>query len=236
MEMRKTIWFWLCFVCAIVLAIYFSARIVMIKMNYGKPVLVHNISIVADRSDVDLSPLRDAVSVSSGTPLYSVNLESINNQIANVAGVKKSSIRRLPNGTISVHVQMHNVLGLYQQSDGMYYPISDDGFIVNDPSVERQPNTILFRGAKPKNITKITQSVTPLTPFIDYIEWIENRRWNIYTTTGITILLPEDVVGTPEYEPNDAIVKLNNLNQEKSILSRAIKVIDLRDNKRILVQ
>lgn len=234
--MRKTIWFWLCFVCAIILAIYFSARIIMIKMGYGRPISVHNISIVADRSDIDLSPLRDAVSISSGTPLYNINLESINNQIGSVAGVKKSSIRRMPNGTISVHVQMHNVLGVYQQSDGMYYPISDDGFIVNDPSPERQNGAILFRGPKPKNITKITQSVTPLLPFIDYVEWIEDRRWNIHTTGGITILLPEDIVRTPEYEPNNAIVKLNNLNQEKSILSRAIKIIDLRDPKRILVQ
>ena len=234
--MRKTIWFWLCFVCAIMLAIYFSVRIVMIKMKYGKPVPVHNISIVADRSDINLSPLRDAISVSSGTPLYDINLESINNQIGSVAGVKKSSVRRLPNGTVSVHIQMHNVLGIYQQSDGLYYPISDDGFIVNAPSPERQPGAILFRGAKPKNITKITNAVRPITGILDYIELIEDRRWDIYTTNGVRVMLPEDISTTQEYEPGTAIAKLLSLNQEKQILSHAIKTIDLRDSKRVLVK
>ena len=64
---------------------------------------------------------------------------------------------------------------------------------------------------------------------IDYIEWIEDRRWNIHTTGGITIKLPEENF-------SHAIAELITLNKNQNILDRDIHVIDMRDSARILVK
>ena len=64
---------------------------------------------------------------------------------------------------------------------------------------------------------------------VDYLEWIENRRWDLHTTGGITIMLPEQ-------SPETAIGTILVLNKNHNLLSKSIKVIDMRDDARILVK
>lgn len=234
--MKRTIWFWVCFVVAIIIATYFSTRIIMIRMGRGDAAVVHHISVTTDANDIDLTGVKNMAEILPNTKTYDIDLETMNTRILSVPGVKYSATRRFPNGNISVYTTMHNVLGIYAMGDGLYYPISDDGFVVDQPSTECPDGAILFRGAKPENITKITTAVSALTPIIDYLELIEQRRWNLYTKNGIKVLLPEDIATTAEYEPNNAIAQLIKINETNKILSRDITTIDLRDSRRILIQ
>ncbi len=202
-------------------------------MGRGYVAHVHNISIIADRPDMDLSTLRAASNILPGTQTYSIDLATLNTRISSVPGVKSSAVRRLPNGNISIHTKIYNTVGIWYDSEH-YYPISDDGVVINKPSDTRPESAIMFRGKVPNNLTKITNASHELVDKIDYLEWIEDRRWNIHTTNGITILLPQDSVSTPEYEPTSAIAQLIYLDQNYQILSRTIERIDLRDPKRIL--
>ena len=102
--MKRSIWFWLCFIIAIVLAIYFSVRIIMTGTGHGKPSLVRNITISADIKDADLSDLATTISIAPGTHSYSVDLDTMNARVGAVPGVRKSAVRRMPNGNISVEV------------------------------------------------------------------------------------------------------------------------------------
>ena len=61
------------------------------------------------------------------------------------------------------------------------------------------------------------------------MEWIENRRWDLVTTGGITVMLPEK-------SPDAAIAQLIVLNKNHHIFDRNISVIDMRDDARILVK
>lgn len=61
------------------------------------------------------------------------------------------------------------------------------------------------------------------------MEWIEGRRWNLVTMGGITVMLPEE-------NPVQAISTLISLNQNHGLLGKQLKVIDMRDNTRILVK
>ena len=110
-----------------------------------------------------------------------------------------------------------------------YYPLSADGTIVNTPTEIRDENHIVFRGAVPNDISAITDAAQNLLGILDYIEWIENRRWNLHTTGGITIKLPE-------HNAINAINTLITMNQTHHILNRKISVIDMRDDARILVK
>ncbi|MBR4891842.1 MAG: cell division protein FtsQ/DivIB [Alphaproteobacteria bacterium] len=226
--MKKSIWFWLCFVIAIVFAVYFSVRIAMTGMGHGNSAYVNNISITADQSDKDLTAIVAAATITPNTRSYSVDLDMLNKRVANVPGVKKSAVRRMPNGNISVKVALYRAVALW--TDGQnYFPLSDDGTIINKPAEVRDESHVVFRGKLPEDISDITNAAHNLVGNLDYIEWIENRRWNMYTNDGILIMLPEE-------NPTAAIGTLLSLDNTYNLLGKDIKMIDMRDSARILIK
>ena len=228
MRMKKSIWFWLCFVVAIVFAIYFSVRVVMTTMGQGRNAYVTNISISADQTDKDLSAIVAAATMTPNTRSYSVDLDVLKDRISSVPGVKISAVRRLPNGNIAVKVVLHRAVALWTDGE-RFFPLSADGTIVNKPTDVRDDSHVVFRGKIPNNITEITNAAHNLVGDLDYMEWIENRRWNMHTKDGIIVMLPED-------NPLSAIGTLVALNNNHNILNKQIQVIDMRDAARILVK
>lgn len=226
--MKRSFWFWLCFAVSIILATYFSTRIIMTTLGHGSTAHVHNISISSDTRGPELGAVAAAAAVAPGTHTYSVDLDALAARIAETPGVRAAAVRRMPNGNLSVRVKMYRAVA--QWTDGeAYFPLSADGTIVRRPSDERDPASVLFRGPVPDDISDITDAARNMTDKIDYMEWIEDRRWNMITTDNITVMLPED-------NPTAAIAALMMLNKKHDILSRDIHVIDMRDDARILVK
>lgn len=226
--MKKSLWFWLCFVIAIIFAVYFSVRIVMTGMGRGTNAYINNISISADQSDKDLSAIVAAATLAPNTPSYSIDLDMLNERVSKVPGVKKSAVRRMPNGNLSVRVALHRAVALWTDGEH-YFPLSADGTIVNKPTDVRDMSHVVFRGKLPDDIAQITNAAHNLVGNLDYMEWIENRRWNMYTNSGIIIMLPEE-------NPTAAIGTLISLHNNHHILDKDLKMIDMRDSARILVK
>lgn len=226
--MKKSLWFWLCFVIAIIFAVYFSVRIVMTGIGRGTNAYINNIFISADQSDKDLSAIVAAATLAPNTPSYSIDLNMLNERVSKVPGVKKSAVRRMPNGNLSVRVALHRAVALWTDGEH-YFPLSADGTIVNKPTDVRDMSHVVFRGKLPNNITQITNAAHNLVGNLDYMEWIENRRWNMYTNDGIIIMLPEE-------NPTAAIGTLISLHNNHHILDKDIQMIDMRDSARILVK
>lgn len=229
MAMKRSLLFWLYFVCAIILGVYFATRIIMTGLGHGKLATIHNISIVADAPDGDdLSQIEMVAKSALGTHTNSLSIDSLNRRIEEVPTVQYSATRRLPNGTLRIYVRLYRAVA--QWTDGeSFYPLSGDGTIVRTPLSARDTTAIVFRGLLPENITEITSAAHVMADKINYMEWIENRRWNIITNDGITVMLPEN-------NPIGAIHSLNSLNDKQHILSKNIKIIDMRDAARILIK
>ncbi len=226
--MKRNLWFWLYFIAAILLAIYFATRIIMTFMGYGPIAKVKNISISADTRNQDLTAIAAATGISPGTHTHSVNLELVNARLVATPGVRESAVRRLPNGNLSVKIRLYRAVAAW--TDGTYYyPLSADGTIVQRPSEEKSPGTVVFRGDVPNDINNITKAATNLIGDLDYLEFVDNRRWNIITNGGITVMLPEE-------SPDAAIASLVVLNNKHKILNKNIQTIDMRDTARILVK
>lgn len=226
--MKKSLFFWLYFIVAIILATYFSVRIITNQMGRGPISYVKHISIISDSKDIDLEPVKVAIGITNGTNIKSIDLHQINNRVAGVPGIKGVSTRRMPNGNIVIKTIQHNIAA--QWSDGLYfYPLSTDGVKIDKPTQTRDENTVVFHGVIPENLTDIINALSPIAQYIDYVTMVESRRWNIYTKNGTVIYLPEN-------DPHIAINKINILNQTHKILSREIEIIDMRDNARILVK
>ena len=226
--MRRSIWFWLCFGIAVILAIYFTSRIIMTFSGIGNMSKLHKTIITADVENKDMTALSAAAALPKNTNFYSINITDLNNNIMAVPGVRDSSVRRLPNGNLIIHTSFHHFVAAWTDGES-YFPLSDDGTIANTPSDERPTSAILFRGPVPDDINEITNAANDMLADIDYIEWIENRRWNIHTTGGITIKLPEENFAA-------AIAGLITINKNHNILGRDITTIDMRDPARILVK
>jgi len=226
--MKRSIWFWLCFVVAMIFATYFASRIIMTTLGYGSVGIIRRVSISADAADKDLTALAAAAAVAPGTRSITADLEQINARIDAVPGVKMSAVRRLPNGNLAVKVNLYKAVAQWTDGEN-FYPLSADGTIVKRPVNERDESSVVFRGAVPDDISEITNVAHNMIGDLNYLEWIENRRWNLVTTGGITIMLPED-------DPAAAIASLIVLNKNHQILSREVSMIDMRDTARILVK
>lgn len=226
--MKRSLWFWLYFVAAIVLSVYFCVRAFMVVSGHGSLSRVRNISISSDSSDMDLSAVAAAATLAPNTRSYSVNLDDVNARVGSVPGVRKSAVRRLSNGNLSVRVSLYRAVALWTDGEN-YFPLSADGTIVNKPTQTRDASHVVFRGTVPENISDITKAAHNFIGRLDYLEYIENRRWNVYTTDGITIMLPEA-------DPVSAIGALVMLNSKHDILNKKISMIDMRDTARILVK
>ena len=226
--MKRSILFWVYFVAAIVMAVYLATRVIMVCTGRSNLSYVRSMSLSADIPNKDLSPIAAAAAVAPGTRAYGKTLDEINARIMATPGVRKAATRRLPSGNLSIRVQLYQAVA--QWTDGTsYYPLSADGTIVNKPTDTRNPNTVVFRGEVPNDISEITNTAHNLVGDLDYLEFIENRRWNLHTTGGITIMLPEK-------NPENAVASLITLNKNHQILSKDIKLIDMRDSSRILVK
>lgn len=226
--MKKSLLFWLYFLLSIILATYFATRIITCYLGRGPISHIKHIEITSDKKDVDLESIGIAVGIRHGTALRSLDLHQINNRVMSVPGIKNASTRRLPNGNLIIKTQQHNAVAMW--TDGaFYYPLTDDGTIINTPFETPNENTIVFSGDRPDNLTEIISAVSVISEYIDYMTMIESRRWNIHTKNGTVIYLPED-------NPTVAINKINNLNRIHKILSRDIEIIDMRDNSRILIK
>ena len=226
--MKRSLMFWLYFVVAILLGVYFATRIIMTGLGHGKLSTIHNITITTDDSDVDLTSVQTVAAAGLGAKTNSLNLDSLNRRIGEVPNVQHSATRRMPNGTLRVRVKFYNAVA--QWTDGeVFFPLASDGTIIRTPSDARDTSAIVFRGTLPENLAEITAAAHTIVSHIDYMEWIENRRWNIITNGGITVMLPEN-------DPVAAIRGLNSLNEKQHILAKDINIIDMRDSARILIK
>lgn len=169
-----------------------------------------------------------SLGVSPGTSLRGIDLHQLNYRVSNIPGVKDSAVRRLPNGKILVKIKKHKVIATWTDGE-YYYPLSADGTKINTPSLERNDNSIVFRGDLPNDLSDIISGVSSISKYVDYINMVESRRWNIHTKNGTTIYLPEK-------DPMGAINKIKVLNQTHKLLSKKLDIVDMRDSARILVK
>jgi len=226
--MKKSLWFWLCFVTAVVLAVYFATRITMTTMGRGNAAIIRSISISTTPRSKSLSAIAAATGIAPGTRTYATSLDAINARLTRLPDVKTSAVRRMPNGNLTIRVQMHQAIAVWTDGES-FYPLSADGTIISRIIEEKPANSVVFRGKLPDDVSEIVKLANGITDQLDYMEWIENRRWDINTTDGIKIMLPEE-------NPSAAFSALMILNKNHNILSKKIQLLDMRDTARILVK
>lgn len=228
--MKHSLKFWLFFITAILLAIYFATRITMIFLG-SNIYKINQIKLSSVNGNLNNESIINALNISPNTKSLNITLSDALTKIQTLPDIESVAIRRLGNGNLEIHIKTRHGVAIW--NDGKkFYPLTANGELINRPTVERPNDSVMFIGALPKNISKIVSAMhnaQKITNKTDYMEWIENRRWNIKTIHHTTILLPET-------DPDMAIKKLNDLETNNQILIRKISTIDMRDSNRILIK
>ena len=186
--------------------------------------------IINDDTNVDLSQIEHVMSSVTGKSMYDdLDLDALNDRILAIPGVRKSAIRRMPNGELVANVSLHHAVATWTDDGETFYPLSGDGTVIKRPTNIRTPGTIVFRGTIPNDITDITRAAHILTGHVDYLTWVEGRRWNLYTTGGTCIKLPEE-------NPSAALDTILKHHTHHNLLNKDLEYIDMRDPRRTLVK
>ncbi|MCL2331413.1 MAG: cell division protein FtsQ/DivIB [Proteobacteria bacterium] len=229
--MRKTFLFWAAFAFAIIIATYLSVRLTMLVMGRGGFADIRAISVSSRNGAADKSAIAAAIGISPRTPTYRVKLGDVLARISAIPDIDAASVRRMPNGTLKIKVQMRTAIAAW--TDGThYYPIGADGTKINRPSGQRPENSLVFRGDLPNDLGGIAGAVTrapKIMAELNYLEWTDGRRWDLALNSGVIVKLPEN-------NAEGAIRRLAELDKKTDILARDIRVLDLRDPERTFVK
>ncbi|MDR1207579.1 MAG: cell division protein FtsQ [Rickettsiales bacterium] len=227
--MKKSILFWLVFASAILIALYLSVRISMAALGIGNIAPVGPVSVRA-KGTASAGDIANALRMQPGKSAYSVDLDDCLSRITGLPDVGQAAIRKYPNGRMEVKLTMRKIVANWTDG-GKFYPLAADGKIMNRAADTADAGMLVFSGVLPDNIADIAEIIknTPnVFSEIETLSWIEGRRWDLATRTGITVRLPGSGVKA-------AISKLSALQKQNSILNRKISVIDMRDSDRTLV-
>lgn len=226
--MKKSLFFWIYFIIAIIFATYLSVRLIMVFTPKNNTFTVKKISISADSNKNYLSQIGTMIGIPPGTRTFSVSLADIKDKLYKIPDIKTSAVRKLSNGNIDVKLEMHKIVAVWTDETS-FYPVSNDGTIINRLLSEKPKNSIIFMGTIPDNLSGIIKSLQTIKNQIECVQRIENRRWDIITKNKIKIMLPEK-------NENSAIGQLIILDKKNALLSKNLKVIDMRSSERILVK
>ena len=220
--MKKTIVFWLMFLLAICIAVYFSVHVAMIVMGRDRALVVRRIHP---------TEYAELIPQYLGRRTYSVRLSDVLGRISESPDIESASVRRMGNGDLYIRIKKFVAVAFVADGD-KFYPVTAEGVRINEPRDAPTDGALVFRGDLPKNLSGIVRTIynfPSIRTKIEHLEWTENRRWDVFAKNGIKIMLSEE-------SPDISVSKLAELDARDQIMDRGITVLDLRDPARTMVK
>jgi cell division protein FtsQ len=229
--MKKTIVFWLTFGAAVLAAVYLIVRLSMSMTGTGAGPRIGTVSLDAGTGPLAARDISGAIGLAAGQPVHSADIDTIFSTISGHSAVRSASVRKIPSGRIAIMIRQREIIAIW--TDGArYWPLAADGQRLENTIAAPPAGAVVFSGKLPDDIASVVRTmrgVPGLSNLVRRLEWIENRRWNLYTNSGIKVMLPEA-------DLTDSLRKLVALHNQNRILDRGISVLDMRDSARTLVK
>ena len=183
------------------------------------------------RKSTPIAAVNKAVGLERGDPILSVSVEELRERLMALKQVRYVEIERTLPGTLHIHLLEREPVALWQ-NDGRYTLVDVDG-VQMESCKEVCPKLPIIVGedapsATPELLTMLAKEPELYHQVVSATRMGE-RRWNIKFANGIEVKLPE---ATPE----EAWAELARMNREEQVLSRDIRVIDMRVQDRIFIK
>jgi len=187
------------------------------------------------RGKTQISEVLRAVNLQRGDNILEIDLKNIRDKVKKLPWVKEAVVTRryFPN-VIHISIREKTVKSIWQNK-GDFYPIDEDGEIIETEYVP-QKNILQIVGeeapANINNLLRIIEDDKELFSRVKVANFISRRRWNLIfddVLHGITVKLPEENV-------EEAWKKLVKLDKTRGILKRKLTFIDLRLKNKVIVK
>lgn len=193
--------------------------------------VVSNI-LVEGRQYTDAETLKAILNIDKGDPILGFDAADAQLMIQRISWVKDVYIERRFPDTIYVRLIERTPMALWQRNKRLSL-IDTEGLVLTDDQLDRFKNYIVVVGddvpTMAPDFLKILMAEPEILSKTEAASLISARRWDLLLKSGATVKLPE----------NDIVLafrRLAKMHQEKQILDKDVKTIDVREPARILVR
>ncbi len=200
------------------------------NMTGGMGFTLDQVELVG-RKHADAAEVKQALNITQGAPILALPLTEMKMRLEAVPEIKDVTIGRALPGTLRVYITERTPAALWQ-SAGEVKLIDRDGVVLDRAKYHEKMTLPIVVGADaPKHMEELIallDTVPSLKPDVVAAVRVGGRRWNIQLARDITVMLPEDA-------PEKAWQKFSNLVNEKALLAKAIRSVDMRLTDRVFI-
>ncbi len=191
--------------------------------------------VVEGRNRTNFQQLSDTIDLARQNNILAVNLKEMKENLETLPWIKNVTIKRsfFPN-ILHISIEERQVLCIWQM-DNRFYPIDDEGNVINIDFILKHPKLLIVGRGAPENIIELLKIIETDEEVYNRIKaaiYVSNRRWNIVLDdfkNGITVKLPEKDVA-------EAWKKLLKLNTTQGLLKRKLTIVDLRLKEKVIIK
>lgn len=188
--------------------------------------------MVEGRRMVDRATVLSTLGVRRGQPILAIDIAAARDRLEHIPWIESATVeRRLPD-LVYVRLVERQPIALWQH-EGRFSVIDTKGVVMVDGDVASYANLPLVVGpdapAKADALLLLLATEPEVKARVAAAVRVGKRRWNLHLDNGVDIKLPEEDAAT-------AIAKLADINRSNQLIDRDVRVIDLRQPDRLVVQ
>lgn len=203
----------------------------MDRLALGMGLELKRVRIVGASAEAEPA-VRQALALQQGTPITSLDLDRLRDQVQGVGWVKEARVVRLLPDTLIVEVKEHDRLAVWQEN-GRIRVIDGSGQVIAGADARRYPALPLVVGkgadAAAADILPLLAQRPRLMSRIDAVVRVDERRWNLRLKDG-------GIIQLPAVEQEAALIRLDALDQRERLLDLGFPRIDLRTPETLAVR
>jgi len=204
-------------------------ELIKVSANLG---FTLNDVLVAGRKETDRKDLLTALGIVRGAPILAFDFETARARVEALPWVQHAKIERFLPNTLSIHLIERQPIALWQ-NQGDFALIDEEGqviirqglarfshliHVVGSDAPNRVGGLLELLGTQPKVLNNVMAAVR-----------VGGRRWDLLMLGGVDVRLPENNIP-------GALARLVAFEAKSGVLSRDVKILDLRLPDRIIVR
>lgn len=174
--------------------------------------------------------MQNELSDISKYPIVMLSLRQVSNNLKDIKWIEKISIKKQLPDTVIINVKERQASALWQKNNKVW--IADKKGVLIHQNISKYTNLPIIVGQnEEKDIVEvfdIMEANSKLHNQVTSFTKVGNRRWDAKLDNGILVKLPEKA-------PVKAWKKLAEFDQEKQLLAKNIKYIDMRIEGQLVV-
>ena len=175
----------------------------------------------------------NTLSLEQKIPLFNLELEKIQENTLQNPWVRSVAVQRQLPDTLYLRIVERRPLALWKEEKGTLIMIDDEGELINARVPREYENLPMVLGEMAyKNtplIIKALQEFPEIYHRVTGLVWVGSRRWDLILDKKLHIQLPE-------IDIENALKKLENLQEKHKIFGKSISKIDLRVQSKIILK